>query len=73
MKHKEIYSSVIIGTIFIGIWAVVLIGIWLESQDTLMKIFTTIPFVGAIGCMIHVVHQRIEEVKGGNEDDLDNY
>ncbi len=47
--------------------------IWQETVDLIGKVFMLLPFAGAVGCMIHVLIQRIREIRGGNEDDLDHY
>lgn len=73
MKVKKLIAPIAISLVFILFWGFFLSMIWIESSDMLVKIFMTIPFAAAIGCMIFVLLQRIQEIKGGNEDDLDNY
>ena len=70
---KKILVPVLISLVFIGFWGFLMFLIWQEAVDWIGKIFMTIPFAGAIGCMIHVLIQRIREIQGGNEDDLDHY
>lgn len=73
MKVKKMLAPILISVLFILFWGGALLVIWFESKDLVANIFMTIPFAGLILCMILVLRQRLREINGGEEDDLDNY
>jgi len=73
MKLKKILIPIVVGLCFILYWIYIMIVVERNTIDRGLSLFVTIPLVSAIGCMIYVVLQRIQEIRGGEEDDLDNY
>lgn len=73
MKLKKILIPIVVGLCFILYWIYIVIVVERNTIDRGLSLFVTIPLVSAIGCMIYVVLQRIQEIRGGEEDDLDNY
>ncbi len=75
MKKKMIIT-VFIGIIFIiffGYYLIQSLSIMENNVDITTKILMSLPSIGAIGCIILVVKQRFDELRKGEEDDLDNY
>lgn len=48
-------------------------GVYIEELPTIMKVALIIVAIALIGLSIYMLHERIQEIKGGEEDDLSKY
>lgn len=73
MHTRKKIAPVIIGTIIVGYYLFIALIIGALPIGIRAKIITFIILASLSGAMIYVVIDRIKEIDGGEEDDLDNY
>ena len=75
-KHaRKIILPIIIAS-FVGLYflamAIFLVEVSVNTNKWWVSLFAIIP-VALLGMLIAVTHERIKEIKGGQEDDLSKY
>jgi hypothetical protein len=72
-NHKKKMVAPILISILIVLYYVVYFGLIISYLDGIWKILLGIIPLALSGVMIYVCIQRINEIKGGEEDDLSKY
>ncbi len=72
MKRKKIIAPIVISVLVIVYYAVYF-GVLIYLLDTVWAWLLGLIPIALAGTMIYVCKQRIDEIKGGEEDDLGNY
>lgn len=70
---RAMIAPSIIIFLLIAYLAVFGIGVLMTPAGFLFKLLMCGVPVAGIAAMLYVLYQRYTEIKGGNEDDLDNY
>jgi hypothetical protein len=72
-NHKKKMVAPILISILMVLYYVIYFGFIIRYLDGILKILVGIIPLALSGVMIYVCVQRINEIKGGEEDDLSKY
>ena len=73
MKKSKYIAPIVIGVITL-IYQLSILAVLVYIKEAIwIKILSIIIILGLNGVTIYVVNQRINEIKGGEEDDLSKY
>ena len=70
---KKMIAPIVITTLFLLYLAVYVVLIAISVQNVLAMILLALPLVLLATALIVILRERIQEIKGGEEDDLSNY
>lgn len=73
MKYKKLIAPIIITAILLLFLMLQITGVILSDAPTVFRVIIITIGVSFCGISIFVLIERIEEVKSGEEDDLDKY
>lgn len=73
-KTKKLMAPILITVLIIFYYSIyVWMGVYIDELPIIMKIVLIVVAIALIGLSIYMLHERIEEIKGGEEDDLSKY
>lgn len=70
---KKMIAPIVITALFLLYLAVYVVLIAISVQNVLAMILLALPLVLLATALIVILRERIQEIKGGEEDDLSNY
>lgn len=73
MKRKKMIAPIVITVLVLFYLAVYVFLLITAAKLHPVMTFLLFPVLALGGGMIYVLRERIAEIKGGEEDDLDNY
>ena len=73
MKKRKYIAPIIIGVITI-VYLLAMLSVLIYTEEAIwIKVLVSIIILSLNGVTIYVVNERINEIKGGEEDDISKY